>query len=76
MGAFASWAAADLHAADLHAADAARREKRQRLGALVRGGGDDFAGSIAREYATQRSSGGGKRDVRDAADYMKKDSNF
>eukprot|EP00966_Prymnesium_polylepis_P013077 301392-Prymnesium_polylepis.1 len=55
------------------------KAKKQRLGALKRGGGggDDYAGGIGREYMDGAGAkGAGRRDARDAGDYMKPDSNF
>ena len=44
---------------------------------IYRGGGDDFAGAIGREYSEGAGAKGlGRRDARDAGDYMKADSNF
>jgi hypothetical protein len=63
----------------MRASSQAQAAKRQRLSAMRAsqdGGGDDYAGAISREYATQRSTGGGKRTAYDAADYMKRDSGF
>ena len=60
----------------MRASDAAQRAKRQRLGAIKRGGGDDYAGAISHEYSAHRGSGGGRRTAYDAADYMKPESGF
>ena len=58
------------------ASAAASRAKKQRLGALKRGGGEDYAGAIGREYLEHRGAGGGRRTAYDAADYMKPDTGF
>ena len=58
------------------ASAAASRAKKQRLGALKRGGGEDYAGAIGREYLEHRGTGGGRRTAYDAADYMKPDTGF
>ena len=43
---------------------------------MKHGGTEEYASAIGREYAMQRSAGGGRRDPRDAADYMKRETEF
>lgn len=60
----------------MRASATAQASKKQRLASLKRGGGDDYANAIGREYMEHRGTNSGRRPANESAAFMKPDSGF